>query len=108
MLRIFKNWLQAALWPAIFLGITAYFVSNAIHGRSGLQAQQVQRAQLAQANLAFAAVDAQRAQWETRIADLSDQSVGPDMLDEQARKVLNLANPGDLVVDLPSAPAPTH
>jgi cell division protein FtsB len=101
LLRFLKARLQAAIWPSIFLGITAYFGWNAVHGKSGLQAQQAQRAQLADARTAFTTVDADRAQWEIRIADLSAQSIGPDMLDDQARQVLNLANPGDLVVKLP-------
>ncbi len=103
MLRFLKNRLLEALWPSIFLGITAYFAWNAVHGHSGLEAQAVQRRELATAQAQFAAVDAQRQQWETRIADLSAQSIGPDMLDDQARRVLNLANPGDLVVRLPPA-----
>jgi len=86
--------------PAIFLAITYYFGYNAVHGKSGLEAQEVQRAELAQAKAQFATVDAQRAQWETRIADLSGQSIAGDMLDGQARQVLNLADPGDLVVEL--------
>ncbi len=100
MLRAIKHRLRAMAFPAIFLAITCYFGWNAIHGKSGLEAQAVQRAELAQAQQDFTAVDAQRAQWETRIASLSSQSVAPDMLDDQARQVLNLANPNDLVIDL--------
>ena len=86
--------------PAIFLAITYYFGWNAIHGKSGLEAQAIQRAELAQAQLGISADGCQRAQWETRIADLSGQSIAPDMLDGQARQVLNLADPNDLVIDL--------
>ena len=100
MLRAIKNRLRSGLPPAIFLGITWYFGWNALHGHSGLEAQNVQRAELAQAQQQFAATDATRQQWETKIADLSGQSISPDMLDGQARKVLNLANPNDLVIDL--------
>ena len=100
MLRAIKYRLRAMIPPAIFLAITWYFGWNAIHGKSGLEAQQAQRAELAQAQQNLAAVDAQRTQWETRVADLSSQSIAPDMLDGQARQVLNLANPNDLVIDL--------
>jgi cell division protein FtsB len=86
--------------PAIFLAITYYFGWNAIHGKSGLEAQSVQRTELARAQQAYTQVDTQREQWETRIADLSGQSIAPDMLDGQARQVLNLADPSDLVIDL--------
>ena len=103
MLRALKHRLRALLPPAIFLAITWYFGWSAIHGKSGLQAQQVQRAQLLQAQQDFAKAEQLRVQWQTRIADLSGQSIEPDMLDEQARAVLNLADPNDLVVDLPPA-----
>jgi len=85
----------------IFLGITYYFGWNAIHGKSGLEAQAAQRAELAQAKQDFAVADTQRMQWEARIAALSGQTIDGDMLDDQARQVLNLADPGDLVIDLP-------
>ena len=100
MLRLVKNCLRAALPPTMFLLITCYFGWNAIHGARGLKAQQMQRVELAQAQAAFTAIDAGRINWETRIAALSNQSIGPDMLDDQARQVLNLADPADLVVQL--------
>ncbi len=99
-----KNRMRAALPPAIFLGITAYFAWNALHGARGLEAQQAQRAALVRAQQGFTAVDADRQHWEQRIADLDSRSIDKDMLDEQARLVLNLADPSDLVVRLPDAP----
>ena len=100
MLRAIKYRLRAIAPTAIFLAITWYFGWNAIHGKSGLEAQQEQRAELVQAQRNFTSVDTQRTQWETRVADLSGQSIAPDMLDGQARQVLNLADPSDLVIDL--------
>ncbi len=105
MLRELKRRLLAMVPPLIFLAITGYFAWNAVHGARGLEAQQNERRQLAQAQQNFSAVDALRAQWETRIADLGGPAIAPDMLDQQARKVLNLADPADLVVDIPTAPA---
>ncbi len=105
MLRAFKNRLRATIPPMIFLGITWYFAWNAMHGARGLEAQRVQVAELAKAQASFAAIDAQRAMWETRIATLNGQSVARDMLDSEARLVLNLADPADLVVQLPAAQA---
>ncbi len=89
--------------PLIFLGITWYFGWNAVHGTRGLEAQRAQISKLAQARAAFTSIDAQRNLWETRTATLSGQSVARDMLDDEARLVLNLADPADLVVELPAA-----
>ncbi len=101
MLRIIKNRLRSLIAPAIFLGITWYFCWNAMHGARGMDAQRVQLAELAQAQQNFAAIDALRNQWETKVADLNSQSIAPDMLDEQSRAVSNLADPADLEVKLP-------
>jgi cell division protein FtsB len=87
--------------PVIFLGITFYFAWNAIHGARGLEAQAVERAELAKAQHDFAVADATRQQWQTKIGQLGGPAIAPDILDEQARIVLNLAAPADLVVDLP-------
>jgi cell division protein FtsB len=102
LLRALKKYLAASAPPALFLAIAAYFVWNAVHGQGGLVDQQRQAALLAQAQQQYAVIDAQRLEWETRIGDLSGQSVTPDMVDSQARRVLNLADPADLVVDLPT------
>ena len=101
LLRSIKYRLRAIAPSVLFLVITAYFGWNVVHGTSGLQAQAVQRAQLAQAQQSLAAVNAQLTQWQTRVQDLSGPSIAGDMLDGQARAVLNLANPNDLVVELP-------
>jgi cell division protein FtsB len=103
VLRVLKYRLRALLLPAIFLAVTWYFGWNVIHGKSGLQAQQGERAQLLQAQQEYAKAELLRAQWQTRIANLSGQSIQLDTLNQQAREVLNLADPSDLVVDLPPA-----
>jgi cell division protein FtsB len=100
VLRAIRNRIRAIAPPVIFLAITYYFGWNAVHGRSGLEAQHVQQQQLDQAIVRNKAVDAERIAWQTKISDLNGRSIQPDMLDEQARQVLNLANPQDMVIDL--------
>jgi cell division protein FtsB len=73
-----------------------------VHGKSGLEAQQRQKTVLAAAQARYQIAHAERLAWQTKIADLSGQSIHQDMLDEQARAVLNLADPGDIVIDLKS------
>lgn len=101
MLKAAKYRLRAILPPALFLAITGYFAWNAVHGSRGLEAQAAERVQLATAQADYAREDALRAQWETKIGALADKSVARDMLDDQARAVLNLASPADIVVALP-------
>ncbi len=89
----------------LFLGITAYFGWNAMHGSRGLEAQHVQLAQLTAAKQAYAATEQALGAWQIRINTLNGASIAGDMLDSEARLVLNLANPGDLVTGLPTDPA---
>lgn len=100
MLRGLKLKLFAMAPPAVFLCLTGYFAWNAVHGNNGLQAQLKQRAALASAQQSYKETDAQRAVWEAKVNALSDKSIAPDMLDAQARTVLNLANQRDIVVNL--------
>lgn len=103
MLRAIKNRLRGLIAPAIFLALTYYFGWNAVHGKSGLQAQAEQRAQLVAAQTQADETHQRLVMWQTKVADLAGQAIEPDMLDEQAREVLNLADANDLVIDLPAA-----
>ena len=106
MLREIKNRLRAMVPPVLFLGITWYFGWNAMHGTRGLEAQHVQEAELAQVQQQFKLIDAQRKIWETQTATLNGQSIAGDMLDKEARLVLNLANPSDMIIDVSDRAAP--
>ncbi|MBU6397036.1 MAG: septum formation initiator family protein [Rhodospirillales bacterium] len=101
MLRALKYRLRGLIAPSVFLALTYYFGWNAVHGESGLEAQAAQRQQLQAAQSQQAAVHKTLLMWQTKVAALSGQSIQPDMLNEEAREVLNLANPNDLVIDLP-------
>jgi len=98
-----KNRLRDIMPPAVFLAVTYYFGWNAVHGQNGLEDQAALNRQLAQAQAAQVQADADRTAWSTKVTDLASQSIAPDMLDEQARHMLNLAEPNDLVIDLPKA-----
>lgn len=93
-----RNGLRAMVLPALFLLLVAYFLYNATQGDRGLQAYAIRQEQLktVQADLAKAQTD--QAGWERRVSELRSQHVDPDMLDERARAMLNLADPADIVV----------
>ena len=100
MLRVIKNRVRALVPPVLFLGITWYF------GTRGLEAQRVQEGELVTARQGFSTIDAQRSIWETKIATLNGGAIAGDMLDNEARIVLNLANPTDLIIQLPALSPP--
>lgn len=92
--------------------VFAYFAYHAVQGERGLLTWLRLNQQIREAETTAAAVAAERAALERRVALLSPGSLDPDMLEERARAVLNLAHSDDLVIFLrpltgsPSAAAP--
>jgi cell division protein FtsB len=74
------------LGAALLIG---YFGVNAYTGNHGLMARQLLDLQIAQLTAEHAALKAERALWERRVALLSGHSLDPDMLDERARALLD-------------------
>jgi cell division protein FtsB len=90
--------LRAAIPPIIFLLLAVYFGWNAMRGDRGLVAQQQDKLDLAAAQAQLARANAEVAQWENRIDGMGDRDLDLDALDGQARSMLNLVDPRDLVV----------
>src|ERR1700722_10381909 len=80
---------------ALFIG---YFGINAYTGNHGLKARQTLDHEIANLGRELERTRAERECWERRVALLQPDRIDPDMLDEEARVVLNNADPHDLVV----------
>jgi cell division protein FtsB len=93
-----KRRLRAAIPPVIFLLLAVYFGWNAMRGDRGLVAQQQDKLDLAAAQIQLARANAEVAQWENKIQGMGDRGLDLDALDGQARSMLNLVDPRDLVV----------
>jgi cell division protein FtsB len=93
-----KRKLRAAVPPVIFLLLAVYFGWNATRGDRGLVAQQQDKLDLASAQVQLAKAQAEVTQWQNRIDGMGDRDLDLDALDGQARSMLNLVDPRDLVV----------
>ncbi len=80
--------------------LTGYFGINAYTGDHGLRAKQDLDEDITQLTGELAALRAERAGWERRVASLQSQSIDADMLDERARALLNYADPRELTLQL--------
>lgn len=100
-----KRRLRGIILPLLLLIVTGYFVFNAINGSRGITAQRHDRAILATDTATLGSVKQRQDRWQSRVDALRHHAIARDMLNEQARAVLNLANPDDLAVPLPP-PAP--
>ena len=82
----------------MFIGLTAYFGWNATQGDRGLLAYAERQGLLGQAQQEQVRAELERDRWEKRVAGLRPSHVDPDALDENARAMLNLSDPADIIV----------
>ncbi len=94
--------LRSLIFPILACGVNAYFGYHLLHGKHGLEGRETldQRARTLEHELAT--LRATRIGIERDIALLTSDKIDPDMLDERARAILNLAHPEDFVVMQPS------
>jgi cell division protein FtsB len=99
--RELKRRAKAAIAPLVFLSLVGYFGWNAIQGDHGLVAYAERRQLLTQAQDDLAKARAEHADWQRRMAALQSDHLDADMLDQRARAMLNLSDPGDIIVPYP-------
>jgi cell division protein FtsB len=84
---------------AALIGMIVYVGSDAVRGPHGLVANQMLRARIAAMKRDLAALKAQRARLERDAELLGPKAASqPDLLDEQARALLDFARPTDIVI----------
>ncbi len=94
-IRAFLAALGLYALAALFIG---YFGINAYTGNRGILAKQALDQRIAELTAELDAAKAERARWERRVALLKADRIDPDMLDEQARQLLDYADPRDVTV----------
>lgn len=99
-----------SIFTALGLYVTAallisYFGVNAYGGNRGLKAQKDIDLQVASLSADYERLKLEETQWQRRINLLKSTKLDPDMLDESARKLLDFANPADLILMLKDPPA---
>jgi cell division protein FtsB len=99
--RAIKRRVRALVAPGIFLALTSYFCWNAVQGDHGLMAFAARKRMLAQAQADLVEVEAARLAWARRVNGLRADHIEADTLDEQARAMLNLSVPDDVILMYP-------
>jgi len=93
-----KKRLRQAIGPSVAACLFGYFVYHAIEGDRGIIAWLRISQQLAESKRSLATLAGERQEIEHRVALLSPASIDPDLLDERARLMLNVAEPDDRLV----------
>lgn len=93
-----KSPLRHFVIPCIAAASLAYFGFHGITGNLGLTSKAEYEQRLAGLEAELQSLSTARAMLETRTAALSDGSLQRDVIDEQARLALGLANPNELIL----------
>jgi len=101
IVRSIKRGLLAAVWPVVLMGVTVYFGWYGLNGAHGQKALPLREAALAAAKADLAQAEADRDAWQQQVDALRSDHLDPDMLDERARTVLNMAKPDEIIVPYP-------
>ena len=88
--------------PSLCALFLSYFGYHAYHGAFGINSKAKLQAQVAGLQEQLASVKARRMEIEQRVRPLHDGSLEKDMLDEQARRTLNVTSADELVIMLPT------
>jgi len=102
-LRSIFSALGLYVMAALLIG---YFGVNAVNGNHGIKAKQDIDRQMTTLSTELIGLQAERKQWERRVALLRADNIDPDMLDERARALLDYVDHRDLVMMIrPDQPA---
>jgi cell division protein FtsB len=94
-----RRWLRSLLFFAVCVGLIAYFSYHAVHGGHGLKTRAALEARIQGLEAELAALRAERKLFERDVALVTDKvEREPDLLDEQARALLNFAKPTDIIL----------
>lgn len=90
---------------ALCLALIGYFSYHAVEGDHGLHKRAALGEKVERLETELAALRKERLRIEHDVALMTDRAQSePDLLDEQARALLNYVRPGDIVVLRPTAP----
>ncbi len=91
--------LRKVILLAVLIAMSVYVAADAVRGQHGLIANELLRAKIADMNKDLTALRTQRARLERDAELLGPKAASqPDLLDEQARELLDYAHPTDIVI----------
>ena len=93
----------ALIVPAVAAAFLSYFGFHAFHGEYGIYAKYRLEERVTALERRLATVRGERIKLEQRVQLLNDGSLEKDMLDEHARRSLNLALPNEVVIMRPGS-----
>lgn len=93
----------ALIVPTISLAFLCYFGFHAFQGEYGIYSKYLLEQRVAALEVELEALNIERASLERRVQTLHDGTLERDILDEHARRALNLALPDEIIIMRSSA-----
>lgn len=87
--------------PALCVVFLSYFGFHAYHGEFGIYSKYRMEARAAELQASLDSIRARRLDLERRVQLMHEGTLEKDMLDEQARKALNLSHADEITIMLP-------
>ena len=104
-----KTRARAILIPIVFYLVlgsaSAWLVWGASQGERGLNAKAQDEVEAAKLRLELAALQTDHARWRRRVESVRSEAVDRDLLDEEARKMLDRVGKDDVVIFVPTTKA---
>ena len=104
----FQKRLRQAIAPVLGACVFGYFAYHAVQGERGILAWLQISQQLAESKVALAELTVEREDIRRRVELLSPNGLDPDLLDERARVMLNVAEPDDRLVIIKDSEPPNN
>ena len=98
LIQEFRARARFVIGPLLGVCAVGYFAFHVVQGDRGLLAWLKIKHRVAAAKQSLQVSQAERQTMERRVRLLEPGTLDPDMLDERARVVLNLAHPRDFVI----------
>jgi cell division protein FtsB len=102
--REMRRHARVLIAPVLGIAATGYFVYHTIEGDRGIDAWVRINHELRVAQDGLDSVTQQRMALDQRVRDMRPDHVDPDLLDEEVRKNLDMAQPNEIVIIRPNQP----
>jgi len=105
IMRELRRRARVVVGPIVGLLLAGYFAYHLVEGDRGLLAWLRLTRELQEANSNLAQLQARHAALENRVTDMRPEHIDPDLLDEEVRRMLDVASPNDIVITTASQPS---
>lgn len=85
-------------FAGILIALQGYLGLNVLSGQFGLENQRKMQAEIGELNATSAALAAEIAAYRHRVALFTPQKLDPDIVSEQARALLSVSQPDEVIV----------